>query len=345
MLVACAVLTSLESLRGCYASGCVHLRSGRQLLREYLAPSVSSTVLSEHGGVLGQSLRRRSRDPTDDRITDVFTRLYVQAKLLGQSFRDLQPIPKFLVPKHLPVRFVSFSEARLFLDHILSSVICLTEKCQERPVAEVNASTELLSEQWRLKTRLTNWYVVLRASVASLQASGASLDTWSHRFLRLYYKMTYIMAETCLWSSSESAYDPHTDLFAALLAHTIETWELFNSSDTEALLGHQNEAFKCSLDLGGSSPLHYTALKCRVHCIRLHAVRLIDAISHKAGIWDATLTAAAARKVVEIEEGGFYTSRERRVLIDDNFHLSSVPEGRDLLLLPVLPESRRVQEC
>ncbi|KAK7751556.1 hypothetical protein SLS62_006506 [Diatrype stigma] len=343
MLVACAVFTSLESLRGCYASGCVHLRSGLQLLREYLASSSSSTTASLEDGALGLGLERRSRDPTDDGIAGVFARLYVQAKLLGQGFRDLQPIPNTLVPRHIPMRFASFREARLFLDHLLSSVICLTEKCQEIPVAEVNASTELLSEQWCLKSRLTKWYAVLRASVVSLQEGGAPLDTWSHRLLRLYYKMTYIMVETCLGSSSESAYDPHTDLFAALLAHSTETWELFTSGDTEALLGHQNEAFKCSLDLGGSPPLYYTALKCRVRRIRLHAARLIDAIAHKAGFWDTTLTAAVARKVIEIEEGDFYASSERRVLIDDDFPLSSVPEDQDLSLLPVLPESRRVQ--
>lgn len=330
MLIACVVFTGLESLRGCYARGFIHLRNGLKLLREYLT---SSTFFIDN-----RLNPRRSRDPTDDLIIEAFTRLYVQAKLLGQSLQDLQPVPHVTALRNPPILFMSFNEARLHLDHILSSIIGLTEQCHEKSILEVNSSTDLLHDQLRLKSRLANWYTVCEALVINLQANMTPLDSWSYRLLRLYYKMACIMIETCLWSSCESAYDPHTTLFISLLVQAIEAWESFTSSSTEELPGHQEEAFKCTLDIGWTPPLYYMALKCRVHRIRLYAIRMIDSISHKAGIWDAKLTASVTQKVLEIEEGDFYTNFENA----DDFPLGSAPEDQDMML-PTLPVSRRLQ--
>lgn len=331
MLVACVVFTSLESLRGYYVRGSIHLRNGFKLLQEYLT---LSTVFIDNLPSL-----RLSRDSTDDRIIEAFTRLYVQAKLLGQSFEDLQPIPCVLATKPIPILFKSFNEARMHLDHILSSIIHLTEQCRGNFAAEVNSSNELLNDQSGLKSRLSMWHAVFEASVTSLQASMTLLDSWARRLLRLYYRMACIMVETCLWSSCESVYDQHTNHFIAILMHAIEAWKSFTDTSPEELLVHQGEVFKCTLDIGWTPPLYYTALKCRVHRIRLHAVRLIDSVSHKAGIWDTMLTTEAARKVLEIEEGDFYANFEKR----DGFLLGSAPENQDMKLR-MLPESCRVRD-
>ncbi len=92
-------------------------------------------------------------------------------------------------------------------------------------------------------------------------------------------------------------------------------------------------------DVGWIPPLYYTALKCRVHRVRLQAIRLLESASHREGIWDSKIAAAVARKVMEIEEDGFYRGMDTA----DDFSLSSLPGLQDLSL-PSLPLSARLCE-
>ncbi len=330
ILVACVVFIGVESLRGCYTRGCVHLCTGLNLLQEYL--SSSNILIGDHPN-LG-----RPRDSADDWIIEAFTRFYIQAKLLGQDLRGIGPIPHVLLTsQHSPTLFSSFREARLHLDYILSDAIYLTNKCRTKTLAEVNTSAMLLAHQRRLESQLAAWHDIFKALPIRSQSNTTFLDSWACRMLHLYYGMTYIMVETCLSSSWESVYDPYTKYFVSLLVQAIEVWESFRSGSTDELLGHQREAFRCTLDISWIPPLYYTALKCRVHRIRLHAIRLMDSISHRAGIWDARLATSAARKVLDIEEGDFYSKFRK----EDDFSLGRAPEERDMTL-PILPQSRRV---
>src|SRR5271163_238923 len=81
------------------------------------------------------------------------------------------------------------------------------------------------------------------------------------------------------------------------------------------------------------------ALKCRVHRVRLQAIRLFESTSHREGIWDSHIAACVARKVMEIEERDFY----KDVDTADDFPLSSYPGSVDLSL-PTLPDFHRIHE-
>jgi hypothetical protein len=93
------------------------------------------------------------------------------------------------------------------------------------------------------------------------------------------------------------------------------------------------------IDLGLIPPLYYAAIKCRVHRIRLQAIRLLETTSHREGIWDAKIAACVSRKVMEIEEREYY----KNIDTADDFPLSSYPSPRDLSLSP-LPESYRIRD-
>jgi hypothetical protein len=93
------------------------------------------------------------------------------------------------------------------------------------------------------------------------------------------------------------------------------------------------------VDLGWIPPLFFTAIKCRVHRIRLHAIRLLESTSHREGIWDGKILARVGRKVMELEEKDFYTDIDT----SDDFSLSSAPCAKDFEV-PALPESYRIHE-
>jgi hypothetical protein len=84
--------------------------------------------------------------------------------------------------------------------------------------------------------------------------------------------------------------------------------------------------------MGWIPPLYYTALKFRVHRIRLHAVRLLESATRREGVWDSTLTAKIAAKVVQLEERAMSSDT-----IGDDFTLDEVPCGGSLRV--VVPES------
>jgi hypothetical protein len=91
------------------------------------------------------------------------------------------------------------------------------------------------------------------------------------------------------------------------------------------------------VDQGWIQPLYYVASKCRVHRVRLHAVRLLERTFHREGIWDANIAARVARKLMEMEEQGFYEA------MAEDFTIDSLPTPEDLSL-PSLPESQRIRD-
>jgi hypothetical protein len=58
---------------------------------------------------------------------------------------------------------------------------------------------------------------------------------------------------------------------------------------------------RCIVDIGWIPPLYYTAIRCRIHRVRLHAIRLLESTSHREGICDARISAAVARTVMQLE--------------------------------------------
>lgn len=59
-----------------------------------------------------------------------------------------------------------------------------------------------------------------------------------------------------------------------------------------------------SLDLGIIGPLYEVASRCRDPIIRREAIRLLKRTQRQEGVWNASLTAMVAERVVAIEEEG-----------------------------------------
>jgi hypothetical protein len=168
----------------------------------------------------------------------------------------------------------------------------------------------------------------------------------------MYHHMGFIMALTSLspspspssTSSSSSAFDTHPCLthFISIISLAAEVYS-FRRAETElmALPGNSISISRSVSDIGWIPPLYYTALKCGVHRVRLHAVRLLESSSHREGICDAKIAACVARKVMELEEEG-----ERELGFEDGFDLFCVPDmGKLELELGLWSEERLNRIC
>jgi hypothetical protein len=63
------------------------------------------------------------------------------------------------------------------------------------------------------------------------------------------------------------------------------------------------ETGRVGLDTGVLGPLYLAALRCRDPVVRWEAVELLKKRRSREGLWDSTLLATVAERVVRIEEG------------------------------------------
>jgi hypothetical protein len=152
--------------------------------------------------------------------------------------------------------------------------------------------------------------------------------------------MATIMTNTCLSPSSDRLYSSHTNSFVTMIMKAIYLRK--HAPKLAGILhGKTTEKSKTIVDIGWIPPLYYIVVKCRVHRVRLQAIKLLESTgeNHQEGTWDSTIAACVAKKVMEIEERDFYAN----LGIDDDFAFDSAPKERDFLL-PTLPEEYHMHD-
>ncbi|KAF4269627.1 hypothetical protein KXW98_009126 [Aspergillus fumigatus] len=324
-LIVCILFIALELLRGHFASARIHLQQGLNLLE-------GSGLLRRQGGVLvGQS-----QVYVDDWIVHALSRLHIQLELLKQVHRgsSLRLEIPFLECKSLT--FPSVKEAWSWLHHLMGKAFNLNREVREQFCTESNLPAELLRRQRSVHENLTCW---LNTYNHTIQGSMRKDQAQIYGLLRTYHTMITIMVATCLHPGDEMIFDLHTDQFLEMITTLAQLWKFLS---TFSAFGSRPAQFFMSRsigDLGWIAPLYYTAIKCRVHRIRLHAIRLLEGSFHREGFWDSQILAFVARKVMEIEEVDFYQLLDSR----DDFELHCPPDQEDLLF-PPLPGSCRLSD-
>jgi hypothetical protein len=339
-LIACLVFVCLEYLRGRFKTAQTHLWSGLSVLKELQIPSDRNN--NNEG-----RLWKPSHDAIDNWVADAFSRLHV----LEELFHHHSYQPPCLVLQDpgcseisvTRLTFHSVNETWQQLEHILHKVLHLTQQARQERRSEnylttVQTST-LLGRQRDLQTKLTNWLDTYESS-KKMTLPLTERPGRVSRLLSVYHAMASIMADSCLWTEDESIFDSYTERFVFIVHQSAVMWKLGSPyARPQTLFQGEVDMSRSIADVGWIPPLYYTALKCRVHRIRLQAVRLLESASHREGIWDSKIAAAGARKVMEIEEADFYTGLDTT----DDFSLSSAPALQDLCL-PTLPQSSRICE-
>ncbi|KAK7419780.1 hypothetical protein QQX98_003152 [Neonectria punicea] len=331
-LIACVVFICLEFLRGHFQTAQIHLQNGLKLLGEM-------QILS--GADDGILHLRPCRESTDEWIVEAFSRLHLQVELFKHTHQHRCLVIQAVSPETPVLAFCSINEAWQGMDKLLNSVFYLThqgrmEVFEDQPPQKV----DLLQHQKSIQEELARWLVVYKALKEVMQGSRSVEEEKCHQLLYVYHTMTTIMADTCLGGYDESIFDSHTAQFIFLIKQSISL-RIIASTPTPIPVppSHLADMARSVVDVGWIPPLFYAAVKCRVHRIRLQAIRLLESTFHREGIWDAKVVACVARKVMHIEEGDFYKGLDT---VED-FSLASPPSSRDLLL-PTLPKSRRIRE-
>lgn len=330
-LITCVTFVCIEFLRGHFKTGQIHLQNGLKIL-------VEMQMLSNGNDGIIRS--KPCLESTDDWIVEAFSRLHLQVELFKHAYQHPCLVLQAAGPETPAIVFHSIIEAWQQMGRLLNKVFHLTHQGRQQAVCECESPRDpllLREHQQRIRTELARWLEIYEAFKKALQGHRSAQEEKGYQLLYTYHTMASIMADTCLRPSDESAFDCHTNQFVLLIRQLAKLWTMGSTtSPVQALPGDMSRSV---IDMGWIPLLYYAATKCRIHRIRLQAIRLLESTSHREGIWDAKTAACVARKVMEMEERDFY----KDVDTADDFSLPSSPRPQDLSL-PTLPESYRIRD-
>jgi hypothetical protein len=327
-LTVCVLFIAIELLRGHFESARIHLQQGLNLLE-------ASGLLKRKGHLLVGP----SQEHVDDCIVQALSRLHVQLELLKQVHRgsSLRLQIPFLECKSST--FPSLKEAWSWLHHLMGTVFHLNGEVREQFCQDSSPSTDLLQRHRSIQENLTQWLNTYNTTIQAMNGRMRKDQAQIYGLLRTYHIMITIMAATCLYPGDEMVFDLYTDQFLEMITLLADLWRFLSMYSAYGSRPAQFHMWRSIADMAWIAPLYYTAIKCRVHRIRLHAIRLLETSFHREGFWDSQILAFVARKVMEIEEGDFYQ------LLDavDDFPLDR-PPGHGDILFPPLPEPCRLAD-
>ncbi|KAK6827435.1 hypothetical protein PG987_010776 [Apiospora arundinis] len=339
-LIACLVFANLEFLNGRYNIGIGHLHSGLKLLGEFQGYSPDGED-GEPTLVL-----KPPRDFVDEWIADTLTKLLVQANLHAARGMPYPRLVMRITSAPLPsLTFHSVTEARQHLDQLVNDILYLAE--DSRRLSSVNrkdSREKLARRQSKILTGLHTWHRTYKASQTIMKSTLSPFTHYGYLILLSMYYMSQIMVSVSLVDNedeAESIYDGHTPHFLAIVRHSSELRRLIRFEvHYNPLMQYTSKISQSTADMGWIPPLYYTALKCRVRRVRLHALRFLGFKPHKEGIWDTEVTSAVAREVIRLEEG----DGDDVAKMTDPDVAVEVPTEEEVLAMPTVPVARRLHD-
>ncbi|KFY93715.1 hypothetical protein V500_03564 [Pseudogymnoascus sp. VKM F-4518 (FW-2643)] len=279
------------TLRSHHFPALLHLDSGINLLLELQSPLPAKTATTAY--------RRTPYTPLQT-LHALLTRLDTQAtQLLPSRQTRLRPVS---VPPPYYETFTSLEEAKGASDE-------LWNYCLYSLQLESQPSSPALYQYHLQPSLSTQQQHPSHADLATLQESyttalTAFLTTHPPRtpreqqaasILRLHALVAALSLSPASLSAIEDVWEAHTGEFAAIVALARGIMEADNNT-VEVGMG------RVSMDTGVLGPLYLVALRCRDSAIRREAIALLGRGVRREGLWDSSLLARVAERVVGIEE-------------------------------------------
>jgi hypothetical protein len=323
-LITCILFVCLEIVQRRYTTAMSHLSNGIKLIEQskrFQDANDAQTFLHD--------------DESDDLIAQTLLKLSSQVIMLGYHRSQ----PSLLYDSQIldipPCIFLSTAEARQYLDKLIARVFELNDLCRKQDKVQAQ---DALRDQSALQVDLDYWLHTF--SVSGID-SGLTISPWRKAcciVLRMYHTLAVIMCEKCLFPNQEVVFDLHWEQFLRITAYAIQTRKVLEGPQALSAPAPAGETHGIIIDIGWIPALFYTAIKCRIRRIRLLAIRLLEATSHREGVWDATVAAQVAREVIRMEEKDEHDS-----CVDETLALDSIP-SEEKLLFPTLSESQRLHD-
>ncbi len=326
VLTSCITYAHLEFLRGHFEIAQIHIQKGLRIWNETATSQSRDTVPSSTGLV-------------EQWIAEALSRLYFALKLFKPSLKLPSPYRSGLISGSSAElgAISSLKDAWTDLQLLFDQIFTIEDQVRSCNKSLSNSALSGLKQyQQRIASELQYWLQAYKKFVESPIHQLSYGLRKAYRILFGYFHMAGIKASVALQPDDEMTYDRYTNSFLSIIAISRQIWE--NTRDDPASEELDEEQMRRSIaDPGWIPPLYFTATKCRVHQIRIQAIRLLQCSRHRESIFDSSVMACAAKRILELEEGTFYGSYG----LDDDCDLERCLRTPDLML-PILPEKNRI---
>jgi hypothetical protein len=375
-VITAVVFVYFEFLREHYTDGYKHLQFILQLLNEcgndFGIPPCGPNYMQMSSKLL-----------RDDWILEPILRLYIQANMLGQIAGPLPKAFQDAAFAPLPSLFTSLQHARWYLDLLTATTLHLQYEHRRRHehtlgyMAKATPSNaNILHTATIVQSQLQVWKTTFAATMTAISDRATQRDHFRYISYGGAQRLAVMMVDVLLRSiptdpvptsssispdshssttervvplSIEELYDAHTHLFHQNLLTAISQYTVSSSpTSRRAIIGivaTDRKHTEPTIDQGWLYHLFFTAIKCRVHRIRQHALRLMRTTWHKEGIWDTGICVKVVEECLRLEEGEIF---HQVGVCDCAFELMQPPPeptGVDRELdLVTIPTHRRLEE-
>lgn len=275
-LLACILFVSLEFLRGEAEMALTHFKSGMGIIIQSLSN-------------VGTKVAKSAMERIKDNMLPFFNRLELLSILFGNDAPWEYPVSlQYVVPK----AFNNMKEARDSFVHLMNLSMRFIRYMKYRKYERIVLPDDV-SRQQVLKGQIDNWKWAFDSLLLNdIHLTSRDLD--AAKILRIHLCVTTIWLSDCIYAE-ESATDEFMDHFetAVSLGEALELSQAIQSEQYSTTF---------LFDMEIVSPLYFVALKCRHPQIRRRAIRLLRARIRREGLWDSTVAAAIAERIVAIEE-------------------------------------------
>ncbi|MCJ1429527.1 hypothetical protein MMC29_007442 [Sticta canariensis] len=321
-LVICLLFVVSEVLQGNYREALMHLEGGLQIITDcYPSADLTTKQFSKDfsNSSLAKAFRRldiQAASYVSSRNVKFFSATLGQCRqsvLVGRSgleFANLREACDTLSVRVASVYHFMRSPAPSLSKHsYLSSKWVMDLKYEpllQVAEAKENTFSSVLQEQKLHIIALRSWAFAFEAFLKRLtahtsHAERAKFDTRTGNLAPQYAVLwiSYLVISITLatiFEPDEGAYDRFLPHFEKIVEHA-EFVLFHNTRDDEV----PAERRRFSIEMNVIQPLYFTALKCRNHSLRHHAVALLH-VSGQEGVWDGNMLSAIAKYIIEIEE-------------------------------------------
>ena len=201
----------------------------------------------------------------------------------------------------IPSEFRSLEEARNSLDYQTNGLSKFFKDAEDQIAAGVSAETDLESSRDYWSNQIANW---VTAFEVFMKRSAAMLDdksqqaAWALKIhqrvgsLHLKPRTSTMLADQTTWD----VYMQECEDIVKFAEHIVALDEIKR--------GHLAETkIEFSLDMQLVGPVYVVAHKCRDPTLRRRAIALLKKAQRQEGLWDSTIAARVAERIVAIEEG------------------------------------------
>ncbi|KAL2064216.1 hypothetical protein VTL71DRAFT_4710 [Oculimacula yallundae] len=300
ILISCLLFICLETFQGNHNGAMAHLDSGLKILRSmgHIEPSLGANVLSRQNDVSDQQ-----------NLVNLFSRLDTQAS----TYLPRRPIcygcpgedSGSCLEIYIPEEFSSIGEANTCLQSQVNEIVRYIQKVREHhetatpdpyatPASQI--PEHLILAQIEHTKQLSCWLTVMNKFLKDPKVALTPQDLRGAVLLKMQQITTNIMLASTIFND-QTEYDNLTGEFERVVVLATNLLTSLTSSDNE-------QKPHCSFDMSVVPSLYNAACRCRDPVIRRKAISLLVNSARREGIWDSDVSAAVAKRVVEIEERG-----------------------------------------